>query len=513
MRPDKPLLCVHGHFYQPPREDPFTGVYRIEPTADPYPNWNARVTAECYEPNAHVGNFERISFNIGGTLARWMDCQAHDTYTQIVDAVRKQQRLYNVGNGVAQAVHHTILPLARGRDKRCQLRWGIASYRHRFGIRPDGIWLPEMAVDYETLAAVAESGLWFVILSDEQVQGDLSQGAGPYKVRLAKDRFITIFVRDSGLSNYLSFNMPAPEHVRAWMSDVMHSRRPGQLTLIATDGETFGHHHQQGVEVLHALTTPAFWDTYEVTSLGRYLRQSTPVVEIEVIENTAWSCMHHLGRWATGCACTPGESYWKGALRRALDNLARAIDEIYAEVVRRRDLAPWSLRDDYIAVLLGVDNFTFLAEHHLGHLSSIAQQRILHLLEAQVYRQRMFVSCTFFFEDLERIESRYAIANAVKAIALVMYATGDDLTGAFRRDLSIAVSSMTGRTGAQILDEILAFAAFGISPLGDTMRSSYSTVEERRVEDGIVEENESCQLPFIEEINEGEAVLISNGGN
>ncbi len=479
MGQEKPYLCVHGHFYQPPRDDPFTGKYRDEPSAAPYRNWNERITAECYGPNAAAGNFGRMSFNLGGTLARWMALNAPEAYSQIVSSVRDYRRRFDVGNGVAQSVHHTIMPLARERDKRCQIRWGIASYEHRFGHRPDGIWLPEMAVDVETLEAVVEAGLWFVILSDEQVQGDLSHGAGPYKVRLSRNRFITIFVRDRGMSNYLSFNMPSPEYSRDWINDVMHWRKRGSLTLIATDGETFGHHHRHGVDVLTNLTTPTFRDAYEITTLGKYLREHPPVNELEVIENSSWSCGHSLGRWATGCGCTPGCAYWKGALRRALDNLSRAIDEIYVAEVSRRDLPAWALRDDYISVVLGqVDGPTFLAEHGLGHLSTLAQQRILGLLEAQLYRQRMFVSCSFFFEDLERLEPRYAIANAVKSLALVRYAAGDDLTGAFRRDLSIAISPRTGRNGAQILDEVLAQARLGDSPLGGAMESMRPAQEE-----------------------------------
>jgi alpha-amylase/alpha-mannosidase (GH57 family) len=466
----KPLLCVHGHFYQPPRMDPFTGAYRHEPDAAPYYNWNERVMAECYAPNVLAGNFDRISFNLGSTLAQWMVSESPDVFSQIVQVVRNQHRRYGVGNGLAQAMHHTILPLARGRDKRCQIRWGVASYQHWFGYHPDGLWLPEMAMDYETLEAVSEAGLWFVILSDEQVRGDLSLGAGPYKVSLSKETFMTVFVRDRGLSNHLSFNMPTPEVARDWINETMRGRQRGLLSLIATDGETFGHHHRQGVDVLHTLTTPTFQDAYEITNLGRYLRQHPPQAELEIIENTAWSCYHHLGRWATGCACTAGCGYWKGALRRALDNISHEIDEIYVDFVRRYDLAPWTLRDDYIAVLLGqMDGLTFLAEHHLAHLSTVIQQRLLMLLEAQAYRQQMFVSCSFFFEDLERIESRYAIANAVKAIASVMYVTGDDLTKGFRRDLSVAVSPSTGRTGGQILDEILVEARFGESPLGGSM--------------------------------------------
>ena len=457
----KPFLCIHGHFYQPPREDPFTGECRDEPSAAPFSNWNDRVTAECYAPNAAVGNFARMSFNLGGTLARWMDDCVHETYQQIVRAVSQHQRLYGMPNGVAQAVHHTILPLARGRDKRCQVRWGIASYAHRFGAQPDGIWLPEMAVDYETLETVAEAGLSFVILSGEQVHGDLSRGAGPYRVRLSRGRSIAVFVRDRDLSNYFSFSMPEPAYARPLINDHLSRSAPGALTLIATDGETFGHHHKHGVQVLEALTTPGQSDAYEITTLARYLREYPPQAEIEIVENSSWSCAHDLGRWATGCHCTPGCGQWKGALRRALDNLSRDIDEIYAEMLRRCNLAPWGLRDDYIRVLLRQANGSrFLADYHLGHLSSMAQRRLLDLLEAQVYRQRMFVSCAFFFEDLERIEPRYAIANAVRAMTLVSSVTGDDLSRAFRRDLRIAISPGTGRTGAQILDEILAGARF-----------------------------------------------------
>lgn len=467
----KPFFCVHGHFYQPPREDPFTGVYREEREAAPYPNWNARVTAESYQPIAETGNFGRISFNLGGTLARWMERHAQPVYERIAHDVRAYYQQYGVVNGLAQSVHHTILPLARGRDKRCQIRWGIASFVARFGYQPQGLWLPEMAVDYDTLNAVAESGLQFVILSEEQVRGDLSAGSGPYKVRLGRDRYITVFVRDRGLSNAFAFNMPSVRQARAWVNSTLHWRKPGTLTLLATDGETFGHHHRHGVEVLTELMTPSPQDAYEVTTLGLYLRDHPPTTEVEIVENSSWSCPHNLGRWATGCPCTAGVGYWKGALRRALDNLAHDIDEIFATLLRSRDLAPWAVRDAYIQVVLRkITEQQFLADYHLGHLATVTQQQLLSLLAAQLHRQRMYTSCAFFFEDLERLEPRYAISNAVQALALVRYATGDDLTPSFRRDLSIAVSPLTGRTGAQILLEILESAQMGESPFGGSMR-------------------------------------------
>jgi hypothetical protein len=264
--------------------------------------------------------------------------------------------------------------------------------------------------------------------------------------------------------------MPPAQYARDWINGALRDAYPGSLTLIATDGETFGHHHRNGVEVLRALTTPLPDEGYEVTTLGAYLRKHPPVADVEIIENSAWSCPHTLGRWTTGCSCTPGCDHWKGGLRRALDNLSRSLDEIYARQLRLRDVAPWPLRDDYIDVLLGtMSGVTFLKQHGLSYLSQRAQQEILSLLEAQNYRQRMFTSCAFFFEDLERLEPRYAIANALQAIALTYYVTGDDLTGSFKRDLSVVISEATGRSGAEIMQEIMEQADFGVSPLGGSM--------------------------------------------
>ncbi|MCD6287369.1 MAG: DUF3536 domain-containing protein [Anaerolineae bacterium] len=467
---NRPLLCVHGHFYQPPRDDPFTGTTREEPSAAPWSNWNERITEECYAPNVASGNFERISFNLGGTLAGWMDRESHETYAGIVASDRRHNAQFGVGNAVAQSVHHTILPLSRGRDKRCQIHWGIASFIHRFGRRPEGMWLPEMAVDHETLEAVSRAGVKFVIVSQEQVVGDLSRGAGPYKISLAGSNSLSVFVRDRDLSNFLSFLMPSLQQSREWVSSVVGCREPGTLSLIATDGETFGHHHRQGVEVLRQITQPDAGAPYQITTLSRFLRDAPPNSEVDIRDFSAWSCNHHLGRWLTGCSCTPGCGHWKGALRRALDNLSRDLDAVYVDVLRRRDVAPWRLRDAYIHVLLGeISPQAFLREHGLGHLGREAQHRTLDLLQAQLYRQRMFVSCAFFFEELERIEPRYAVASAVQALALTYYATGDDLTRSFRRDLGVAISSRSGRSGADILDELLEEAQFGESRVGGAM--------------------------------------------
>jgi len=450
-------FCIHGHLYQPPREDPFNGHIPREPDAAPYANWNERITAECYAPNAEAGNFGHISFNLGGTLARWLDRHAHDTYARIVAAERAHQAAYGLGNGLAQPVHHTILPLARRRDKICQIRWGIGSFAHRFGHAPTGMWLPEMAVDYETLEIMAAEGIRFTILSEEQVQGDLDAGAGPYRVRLHSGKEMAVFVRDQALSNALSFGMPDPAYVDEWLRDQVRWRcRQDRLLLIATDGETFGHHHPQGATVLSHILKAGNDHNYDLTTLGVYLQQHPPLAEVKVNENTAWSCAHRLDRWVIGCGCTPGNSHWKGALRRALDNLACDLDAVYMSEAKRLGADAWSLRDGYNVVILGkVDGPTFLAEKGLTNLDLRQQDRLLALLEAQFHRQRMYASCTFFFDDLERLEPHYAIANGVRALALTRYATGEDLLHAFCRDLRVAVSERTGCTGADILDDIL----------------------------------------------------------
>ncbi len=456
-------LCIHGHFYQPSRINPFTGEMPTEPDAAPYANWNERINAECYTPNAEGrsdgsgSNFERISFNLGGTLAYWLEKHAPTTYERIVAAERSYWKAHGIGNGLAQPVHHAILPLARRRDKICQIRWGIASFEHHFGHRPEGMWLPEMAVDYETLEIMAAAGVRFTILSSEQVRGDLGAGSGPYWVRLAGGGKIAIFLRDVELSNTLSFAMPELASMDDWLHEHMEWRcRLRGLLLVATDGETFGHHHRQGVEVLDYILDAGQTHDYSLTTLGLYLQHHPPQMEVEIVENTAWSCAHRLNRWVVGCDCTPGDSHWKGALRRALDNLACDLDWTYMMETQRLGADPWPLRDDYIAICLGqVDEQTFLAEHNLSNLSSEDTQRLLWLLEAQFYRQRMYTSCTFFFEDLDRLEPRYAIANGVQAMALTSYATGNDLSHSFRRDLKIAASEKTGRTGAAILDHML----------------------------------------------------------
>src|SRR3990172_2170248 len=462
-----PALAVHSHFYQPPREDPFTGVMPVERQAAPYHDFNEKVTAECYRPLAERGVFELLSFNIGPTLMGWLARYAPDVYSRITDADGGQVKRTGVGNALAQPAHHTILPLARRRDKLTQVRWGIASFRRRFGRQPRGMWLPEMAVDLETLHALSAESLSFTILSEQQISGDLRAGAGPYRVRLPRGGYFAVFVRDRDLSDAIAFSLPKLGDARVWASEVLTGRRD-QLTLLATDGETFGHHHRRGIDFLEALLSGGDLirgggtlraDPYAVLSLADTLRRRPPTFEVEVKERTAWSCWPGLDRWDAGCDCTPGDSAWKPALRSALDLLADEIDAMYLHETRRGVEQPWRLVDESIDIVLGLtDMRTLLNDHSKQVLNVGHSQRIGHLVKAQLHRQRMFTSCGWFFDDLDRFEPRYVVANAARAIQLCCQATGVDLGPVFRETLVSARSGVSGLTAAEVYDEIVARA-------------------------------------------------------
>jgi alpha-amylase/alpha-mannosidase (GH57 family) len=450
-----PTLAIHGHFYQPPREDPFTGQTPIEPQAAPYHDFNEKITAECYRPLAERGHFDDLSFNLGPTLAGWLSRNAPDVYQRIIGADRARHARTGAGNAIAQPAHHTILPLSRRRDKLTQVRWGIASFRHRFGRQPRGMWLPEMAVDLPTLEVLSEEGLSFTILSDHQVHGDLRAGSGPYRVRLPNGGYFAVFIRHTYFSDQAAFNLPHLGDGAAWAESAL-SGQPDHLALIATDGETFGHHHPQGVAFLDRVLK-AGSSGYTVSALTDYLRRHPPTVEVTIHSDTAWSCSHGLARWDGGCGCTAGEATWKPALRSALDLLADELDAIYLHETRRIVEQPWRLVDESIDVTLGISDMRTLIEAHARRvLQTGYTQRIGHLVKAQLHRQRMFTSCGWFYDDFDRFEPRYVIANAARAIQLCRQATGIDLGGDFRATLASARSAVTGVTGADLYDEVMA---------------------------------------------------------
>lgn len=458
----KPSLCLYGHFYQPPREEPFTGVILDEPGATPYANYNEKITAECYRPNADAGNFEYISFDLGPTLASWLE-QAHpDIYQRIIDADRHNVARYGVGNALAQAYNHTILPLATSRDKRAQIAWGLADFEHRFGRKAEGMWLAETAVDLESLDLLAEFGMRYTVLAPWQAAEPID-ATEPYLVRLPSGRMITVFFYNGPLSGGVSFDWDttsnADSFAAAYLPNHLNAektrRGESQMILVATDGELYGHHKPWRDRFLsHLVRQGAPGYGFEINSLGRYLRDHPASREVTLRVPSAWSCGHGVARWGDGCGCTEGDASWKPALRRAFARLGDRVDEVFVRESATTLSDPWAAREDYLALRNGwLDSDAFWARHGVGGMrppARIEEVRTELLLEAEYYAQWMYTSCGFFFEDLDRIEPRNDIAFGRRAISLVWQTTHENLQPHFLADLAAARSWRTGLTGVDL---------------------------------------------------------------
>ncbi len=454
-------LSIHGHFYQPPREDPISGLIPQEYGAKPYRNWNERIHAECYRPNAQLGNFEKISFNIGPTLFSWMRDYDPSSTRLIAAQDQANMRMYGVGNAMAQAYNHTILPLASRDDKVTQVEWGIADFEHQFGHRPLGMWLPETAVDTETLNILAEHGIEFTILAPWQAECESLDVTEPYRVALTAGKSITVFFYHQGLSTGVSFNpwstINADDFVRNAVlptySPEKERRGDPQLLLIASDGELYGHHQQFRDRFLAHLVNGASSSVgLEKTFPALWLTKHPPRHWISIREGTSWSCHHGIERWRGDCGCTPGDGRWKGYLRQALNRLAFQLDKVYAEYVDRHHIDPWKLRNAYIHVVLGDYPLEDLVFQHAGRKLDREQVTRIHLLlEAQRERQRTFTSCGWYFDDFCRIEPRNNVAYAAQAVRLTARATGVNLTEQLRSDLHYVASYRSHLRGDKVL--------------------------------------------------------------
>jgi alpha-amylase/alpha-mannosidase (GH57 family) len=456
----KRALSIHCHFYQPPREDPVTGTIPKEQGAAPYRNWNERIHAECYLPNAQQGNFEKISFNVGPTLFSWMNDYDPTASRLIVAQDLANLRQYGVGNAIAQAYHHTILPLASREDKVTQIVWGIADFTHRFGHKPLGMWLPETAVDMETLNILAEQGIEFTILAPWQAESHQLDVTEPYKVALSAGKSIGVFFYHQGLSTGVSFSphltINADEFVRNMvLPTYLHEKEQHgepQLLLIASDGELYGHHQSFRDRFLAHLVNGASSSAgLEKTYPALWLKQYPPRKWVSIRECTSWSCYHGVDRWSNDCECTPGDGRWKGYLRQAFNRLAHLVDKIYADVTMAYDIDPWRLRNAYIHVVLGELTADELICQSAGRrLEPEAIQQMRFLLEAQCERQRIFTSCGWYFDDFSRIEPRNSIAYAAQAVRLTHLATGINLSGQLTADLRYVSSQRTGLRGDKV---------------------------------------------------------------
>jgi hypothetical protein len=488
-------LVIHGHFYQPPRENPWTGLVEREAGAAPSHDWNERIHAECYRPNAFarvsdahgrvervVNNYARLSFNFGPTLLNWLERHQPETYARVIEADRESAlRHGGHGNAVAQGYNHSILPLCNERDRRTQIRWGLADFRRRFGREAESLWLPEAACDDATLAALIEEGLRYVVLSPHQAEAVKAPGPDawqnvsdgrvdttvPYRYSHpdGSGRSLAVFFYDGLIARGIAFEgLLASSH--GLLGACARAARGGaQVVNVATDGESYGHHFRWGDRcIAYALEVEAERFGLRVTNYGEFLDGHEPAHEVLVRpgpdgEGTAWSCAHGLGRWTRDCGCNasaPGSwnQRWRAPLRAAFDLLRDDLAPKFEEAGARLLRDPWAARDEYVE-LLGpggpARREEFLTRHAGRRLSADEQVRALALLEAQRAALTMYTSCGWFFNDISGIETVQTLRYAGRVVETMETLGLAPPAAAFLEILSEAKSNLPDRlTGADI---------------------------------------------------------------
>ncbi|MEP0918414.1 DUF3536 domain-containing protein [Leptolyngbya sp. DQ-M1] len=489
-------VAVHGHFYQPPRENPYLDAIERQPSAAPFHDWNERIHHECYRPNAFarvldeqgrllglVNNFEYLSFNIGATLMSWIERHDVEVYQRIVDADRKScDRLNGHGNAIAQVYNHIIMPLANDRDKRTQIRWGKADFRSHFGRDPEGMWLAETAVDYPTLKILIEEGIKFIVLAPSQAERCRAEndstwmevGGGqidptrPYRCYLQSgdpdSSYLDIFFYDGPISRDMGFDsaLSSSHHLASRLSQAVRGdHRPTQLISVATDGETFGH-HKGGTEkcLAYAFIEEFPRRDWTVTNFAHYLSLNPPTWEVVLKPVTAWSCAHGVDRWQDDCGCGGGGLWhqkWRRPLREALDWLRDQLIRVYEEEGKKLFDDPWQARDEYIEVIRDRASVPkFLARHQSHKLSSDDRLDALRLLEMQRHALLMYTSCGWFFEELSRPEGVQILRYASRALELAGDVAGLQLEKSFIKRLALSPSNVDCfENGAEVYRQLV----------------------------------------------------------
>jgi alpha-amylase/alpha-mannosidase (GH57 family) len=481
------LLILHGHFYQPPRENPWTGLISREPSAAPSHDWNQRVDEECYRPNAYgrildeerlvsafVNNFQHMSFNVGPTLLSWL--QIHDSLTlrRMVEADRASAtRNGGHGNAIAQGFSHMILPLADKRDRATQMHWGLAAFRFHFGREAEAMWLPETAANHEVLDELIDVGMRFVILAPQQAkrirplrggawkstQGAKIDTSRPYlyRARDGSGRGLAVFFYDGTMAHELAFGDALHDSGRFTAHALAARERAGKGALVhaAVDGESAGHHQAWGDRVLsHALTRSLPAEGFRVTNYGHALELHPPEWEVELDlgplnEGSSWSCAHGVGRWIRDCGCRVAQTegwnqQWRSGLRRAFDILRDSSRSYYEEEAGKLLRDPWAARNDYVKVLLDCQDQVrqaFLVEHARKKLSTAEQTRALSLLEMQHQLMLQYTSCGWFFDDISGLEARQVLRYAARAVDIWAELGGSAPASEFLDALSSAKSN------------------------------------------------------------------------
>jgi alpha-amylase/alpha-mannosidase (GH57 family) len=518
-------ICIHGHFYQPPRENPWLETVETQDSSAPYHDWNERITAECYAPNGAarivnaknkiiriMNNYGRMSFNFGPTLLSWLQENAPRVYRMILDAdIKSRQRFGGHGSAMAQVYNHIILPLASTRDRITQIRWGIADFEHRFGRKPEGMWLSETAVDTESLELLAENGIRFVVLAPHQclrirplaepvatdaaaapkttakgksaakqaatedaiAVAETVPGAAPYArwtdtpnasvdttrsyiVRLKENRSIALFFYDGGRSRAIAFEgllNDGETFARRLLGGFSEAKQHAQLVHVATDGESYGHHHRYGEMALAwAMKWIEGQGHARLTNYGEFLEKFPPAYEAEIVEDTSWSCAHGVERWRSDCGCNGGRGgwnqQWRKPLREALDWLRDSVSPLARKRAEPLFKDVDAARDAFISVVLdrGQESVAaFLAAHTTHELTTTERMTALELMELERHAMLMYTSCGWFFDDISGIETVQIIAYASRVLQLAADLFGEEAAGLeeeFVRQLAAAKSNL-----------------------------------------------------------------------
>ncbi len=484
-------ICIHGHFYQPPRESAWLEAVETQDSAAPFHDWNERITAECYASNASarilddqgriaqiVNNYARISFNIGPTLLSWMEHAAPTVYQKVLDADREsQERFGGHGSAMAQAYHHSILPLANSRDKKTEIRWGVADFRQRFGRDPEGMWLPEAAVDLETLELLAAEGLKFAVLAPYQARCIRKLGTQEwtdahdgqidttrvYLQKLPSGQSIALYFYDGTVSRAVAFERllhRGEDLVDRLIGAFSESKTP-QLVHIATDGETYGHHHRFGEMALaYALQHIETHSLARLTNYAEFLALQPPEYEVQIAEQTSWSCFHGVERWRSDCGCNSSSQVgwnqaWRAPLRSALEWLRDETATAFAQVAAQVFHDPWAARDEYIRVVIDRSNDSiegFLARHTVAG-KKVDRVLALRLMELQRYSLMMFTSCGWFFSEISGIETVQVLQYAGRVIQLAQQLFGVDFEPTLLLHLAKAPSNLVEQHNGALIYE------------------------------------------------------------
>jgi alpha-amylase/alpha-mannosidase (GH57 family) len=499
------FICIHGHFYQPPRENAWLEVIEIQDSAHPYHDWNERISAECYGPNTasrildKVGgviknitnNYARISFNFGPTLLSWMEVYDKETYEGILEADRESiKRFDGHGSAMAQVFNHMIMPLANRRDKETQVIWGIRDFEKRFSRKPEGMWLAETAVDTESLEILAEQGIPFTVLAPRQAKsirkiGDMDWTAvtdqtintrKAYRCTLPSGKSIILFFYDGNISQSVAFNGLLNDG-RAFAERLINALdqndQSHQLVHIATDGETYGHHHKHGEMALaFALDFIEKHNDVNLINYASYAAQFEPELEAQIIEDSSWSCVHGVERWRENCGCNSGKpgytQTWRKPLRDALDWLRDTLSVIFESEASNFFKDPWEARNEYIKVVLkrtdeNVNRFIRL--HGLNE--QIDVNKALRLMELQRHAMLMYTSCGWFFDEISGIETVQVIQYACRAIQLSKQLTEKDLEAEFLTRLELAPSNVaTYENGGNVFRKLVLPSKTNLTRVG-----------------------------------------------